>query len=82
MQEVLARLREKTDRELSILAEKQLEQTLTLAEEGRYGDAICAYNTARRLLAVARLSAAQQARIENQMARVRAALDQPESAVA
>ena len=82
MQKALARLRAKTDRELSILAEKQLEETLTLAEDGRYSEALRSYDTARRLLAVLELSSAEQARIESQMARVRAALDQPAAAVA
>jgi hypothetical protein len=82
MKKALAQLREKTDRELSILAERQLEQTLNLAEEGRYSDAIRSYDVARRLLAVAELSSEQQARMEAQLTRVRAVLDQPAAAVA
>jgi hypothetical protein len=81
MKKALARLREKTDRELSILAEKQLEQALTLAEEGRYDDAVRSYHIARRLLAVAELSAEQRAEAEEQLARARAALEQPAAAV-
>jgi hypothetical protein len=82
MKKALARLRAKTDRELSILAERQLEQTLTLTEEGRYEEAVRSYDIARRLVAVAELSAKQQAEMEEQMARIRAALDQPAAAVA
>jgi hypothetical protein len=82
MNKALARLRAKTDRELSILAERQLEQTLTLVEMGRYRDAARACDIARRLLAVAQVPAAQRARMEQQLARVRAAIDQPAAAVA
>jgi len=82
MKKALARLREKTDRELSILAEKQLEQTLTLAEEGRYDDAIRSYHIARRLLTVTDLSAEERAEVEEHLVRVRSALEQPAAAVA
>lgn len=82
MKKALAQLRAKTDRELGILAGKQLEQTLTLAENGRYREALRSYDTARRLLAVADLSPSQQARMKDQMARVHAILAQPAAAVA
>ena len=82
MRQALARLRAKTDRELGILAEKQLEQTLTLAEMGRHRDAARAYESARRLLAVAQLTAAERARLERQLTDARAAIELPAGAVA
>ena len=82
MQQVLARLRAKTDRELSILAEKQLEQTLTLAERGRYLDAIRSYDIARGLLAVANLPPIQRARLEKKLDRIGESIRRPAPAVA
>ncbi|HTS64762.1 MAG TPA: hypothetical protein VMH28_22215 [Candidatus Acidoferrales bacterium] len=82
MQKALARLRAKTDRELSILAEKQIEQTITLAERGRYGEAARAYGFARRLVAVADLPASERARLEKQLALVRESIELPAPAVA
>jgi hypothetical protein len=80
MNKALTRLRAKTDRELCILAEKQLEQTLTLAGQGRYRDAERAYDTSRRLLAL--LPEGQQARLEPRLAHARAVMEQPAAAVA
>ena len=82
MNKALARLRARTDRELCILAEKQLERTLTLAEQGRYREAARGYDTARRLIAVAQIPETQRARIEQQLAKVRALIELPASAVA
>jgi hypothetical protein len=84
MKKALARLRARTDRELGILAEKQLEQTLRLALAGKNEEAMRGYEAARRLLTVANLSSMQRNRIEDQMARIESALefDRPISAVA
>ena len=84
MNKRLARLRYKTDRELFILAERQLEQTLGLAQIGRIDDAAHAYEFAKRLIAVANLPHGQRARVENLLARVEAALniEDPIAAVA
>jgi hypothetical protein len=84
MKKALARLRARTDRELVILAEKQLEQTLELAQNGKNAEAARSYETARRLLAVTNLSCMQRDRMEDQIARVESALEihRPISAVA
>ena len=82
MKKALARLRAKTDRELSILAQKQIEQTMTLAGQGRYRDAARAYGIARRLLVVADLPAPQRTRLESQLAVVRESIELPAQACA
>jgi len=80
MQKALSRLRAKTDRELGILAEKQLEQTLTLIDLGQYREAFAGYDTALRLLAVAKLSPLDRERVEHKLARVRRAVELPATA--
>ena len=84
MNKALARLRAKTDRELGILAEKQLGRTLRLAQTGKNQEAACEFEFARRLLVVANLSCLQRERIEDQVAEVEAALhiERPITAVA
>lgn len=84
MQKALARLRYKTDQELFILTEKQLEQTLRLAQVGQTAEALRSLGFARRMLAVARLSYSQRARIDDRMAAIEAALrvEEPCTAVA
>ena len=82
MNKALARLRARTDRELGILAEKQLEQTLTLVEAGRHYEASREYDRALKLLAVAHLPAYQRERLDARLARVRAAIEMPAGAVA
>jgi len=82
MHKALARLRAKTDRELGILAEKQLEQAAQLVDGGCYIAASRSYHTVRSLLVVAELPAAQRARLERRLDSLRAALEQPASAVA
>jgi len=77
MKKELARLRQKTDRDINILAQKQLEQTLTLAGQGRYCDAARSYDTARKLIAVVELPHPQRARLEQQLARVRNSIELP-----
>jgi hypothetical protein len=63
MKKALARLRAKTDRELGILAEKQLEQTIRLAESGQAAEAAYHCEQARRILAVTNLPEFQRERI-------------------
>ena len=82
MNEALTRLRSKTDRELGILAEKQIEQTLKLAEEGRYRDAQHAYDTARLILLVAQLPIGLRVCLERKLKAAREAILAPISAVA
>lgn len=84
MNKALARLRARTDRELSILAEKQLEQTLRLAQAGKKEEAAREYDSVRHLLAVTDISCLQRDRIEDQLARAEAELniERPVSAVA
>ena len=55
MKTALARLRAKTDRELSILVARQLHRSRKLAGNGAYRDAAQEYLTAHALLAVANL---------------------------
>jgi hypothetical protein len=84
MKKALARLRAKTDRELSILAEQQLEQTLRLARLGKKEEAQRAYKAAKRLLQVANLNFVQRELLETSLAQVEVALevDRPITAVA
>jgi hypothetical protein len=84
MKKALARLRAKTDRELGILAEKQLEQTLRLTQIGKKEEAMRRYDATRRLLVVTNLSLMQRDRIEDRMTQVEAALEvaRPITAVA
>ena len=80
MEQALARLRAKTDRELSILAGKQLEQAIRLAELGRCQEAARGYHTAQRLLGVANLSADQRRRLQNLLASIEASLETEQAA--
>ena len=84
MKKALARLRAKTDRELGILAEQQLEQTLRLARLGQKEEAERGYEIAKRLLEVTNLNFVQRDRIDDFMAQVEVALDvdRPITAVA
>jgi hypothetical protein len=84
MKKALARLRARTDRELGILAEQQLEQTLRLAQAGKREEAARRYQSAQRLLAVTNLPCLDRERIDDLLARVEAALhiQRPVSAVA
>jgi hypothetical protein len=74
MKEAMVRLRARTDRELSILAEKQLEKTIRLAQTGRRLEAVRGYRIAQRLLAVANLPADVRRRLENQLESIEATL--------
>jgi len=82
MNKALARLRWKTDRELCTLAERQLEQTLRLAEDGRHEEAARSYDAVRRILVVTNLSEADRVRLSHQLIAVRTMIEQPARAVA
>jgi hypothetical protein len=64
METALARLRAKTDRELSVLIRGQLQRSRKLACRGAYQDAAKDFLSAEALLAVANLPPAERTRIE------------------
>jgi hypothetical protein len=80
MKPALARLRAKTDQDLSILLARQLQRSL--AHRTSYEDAMRVYETARGLLAVAELPPAQRERLENLLTQLHARVERPASAVA
>ena len=82
METALARLRAKTDRELGILVARQLRRSRKLAALGVYRDAAKDFLTARDLLAVANVPAAERARLERLMHEVRQTIELPVTAVA
>ena len=82
LRKALARLRWKTDRDLYSLAERQLEQTLRLAEDGRHDEAVRGYDAVLRILAVTNLNEAERARLNHQLIVVRSLIEQPARAVA
>ena len=82
MQTELARLRAKTDQELTILVARQLRRSRKLALSGAYRDAAKDFLTARALLQVANISTAERQRLECLMAEVRRTVELPVGAVA
>jgi hypothetical protein len=82
MRKALARLRAKTDRELCILAGKQLEQTLRFVEAGNREEAMASYEAAQRLLTVTQLSTLNREPMEQLLARTEAALELDKPTVA
>jgi len=82
MQTELARLRAKTDQELSILVARQLRRSQKRALSGAYCDAAKDFLTARAILQVANISAAERLRLERLMAEVRRTVELPVGAVA
>ena len=78
----LARLRAKTDQELSVLVARQLRRSRKLALSGAYRDAAKDFLTARALLQVANISTAERQRLECLMAEVRRTVELPVGAVA
>jgi len=78
----LARLRAKTDQELTILVARQLRRSRKLALSGAYRDAAKDFLTARALLQVANISTAERQRLECLMAEVRRTVELPVGAVA
>ena len=73
----LSHLRAKTDRELGILARRELERALALAGRAHYHDARRAYLTARNLLAISETTGDERALLENKLEELRGALDRP-----
>ena len=82
MQTELARLRAKTDQELTILVARQLRRSRKLALSGAYRDAARDFLTARALLQVVNISPAERQRLERLMAEVRQTVELPVGAVA
>ncbi|MEO8595129.1 MAG: hypothetical protein ABI759_17550 [Candidatus Solibacter sp.] len=82
MHPALARLRAKTDHELSILIAKQFRRSRKLASRGAYRDAARSFLAARDLLQVANLTASERAELEALMAEVRLTVELPVGAVA
>jgi hypothetical protein len=82
METALARLRAKTDQQLGILVERQLQRSRKLAGRGANRDAVRDYLAAKALLAVADVPAAERARLERLMNKVRQTIELPSSAVA
>ena len=82
MNTALARLRAKTDQDLSILIARQLQRGLALSHRSNRHDIDQVYETSRALLAVAELSPAKRANLERMMGELRARIERPTSAVA
>jgi len=77
-----ARLRAKTDHDLSVLAAKQFRRSRNLARRGSYRDAAKDFLSARALLEVANLSDSERACLESLMAEARQFVELPVGAVA
>jgi hypothetical protein len=82
MTTALARLRAKTDQDLSILVARQLKRSLAYASRRKYVEAANGYYSARALLAVAELPPAKREKLERMLAELRSHLELPASAVA
>ena len=82
MKTALARLRAKTDQELSILVARQLKRSLADAHRRNFRDAANGYESARALMSVADLTPIQREKLERMLGELRAHLHQPASAVA
>ena len=82
MQTALARLRAKTDQELSVLVARQFRRSRTLALRGAYRDAAKNFLAARALLQVTNVPPAERQRLECLMAEVRQTVELPVGAVA
>ena len=82
MDNALARLRAKTDRELGILVDRQLHRSRELVGRGAYRDATKDFLSAKALLTVAEIPPAERARLENTMQEVRKTIELPLTAVA
>jgi hypothetical protein len=78
----LLRLRAKTDRELGLLAARQLRRARKSANRGAYREAAKDYLTAKALLSVADLPPQKRARLECLMHEVHQAIEPPLTAVA
>ena len=82
MKTALARLRAKTDQDLSILIARQLKRSLAEAYRSNYEDAERGYQRARTLLAVADIPAPRRDQLERSLTELRSHLVKPAGAVA
>ena len=82
METALARLRAKTDEELCILIERQLNRSRKLVARGSFQDAAKDFLAARALLAASGIPPAERARLERLMHKVRQVVELPVTAVA
>src|SRR5256714_14436642 len=72
----LAQLRAKTNRELGILAHRQIDRALYLASRAHYQDAERGFTAAVELMTVVELTSAERVRLENRLAELSAILEQ------
>ena len=82
MKTALARLRAKTDQDLSILVARQLKRSIADARRRNYEAAVTGYHAASALLAVADLTPAQRDKLDRMLGELRSHIEQPASAVA
>jgi hypothetical protein len=82
MTTALARLRAKTDRDVSTLVARQLKRSLADAKRGNFQDATRTYRFARRVIAVSGLPPAHREPLERHLAALRPHVELPTSAVA
>jgi hypothetical protein len=82
MKTALARLRAKTDQDLSVLVARQLKRSLADAYRHHYQEAANGYHAASALLAVAELPSAKREKLESMLAELRSHIERPATAVA
>ena len=79
----LAELRRRTDRELVILAGREIERSMRFVSRGAIAEAEATYRQARVLLRIARATDAQRSEMEARLEQTRAAIDRrPSTAIA
>lgn len=71
----LPELRRKTDRELVILAGREIERSLRLVSRGAIAEAEATYRQAKVLLRIARAPDSQRTEMEARLEQTRAAID-------
>jgi hypothetical protein len=76
----LPELRRKTDRELIVLAGREIDRSLKLAGHGAISEAEATYHQAKVLLRIARAPDAQRSEMEARLDHTRAAIDRRRSA--
>jgi hypothetical protein len=82
MKTALAHIRAKTDRDLGVLIRRELDRSIALAKRGNNRAAAEGYTRASRLLTVTEISAADRARLEQQLRTLRGVVELPATAVA
>ena len=82
MKTALARLRAKTDQDVSTLIARQLKRSLADAKRGHYQEVTRTYRFARTVVAVAGLPALQREKLERLLSDLRPHIELPTSAVA